>query len=240
MVSNMKRTLIAVAVLLALLVGMTSCGLFVSDKTPQTTPSATGGNTPETTPQGTSGDPATTPSNPGTTDPTPATTPDPSVTTKDPSGTTADPKTTEPNTNAPHGNKDPQPATSDITKTGTIYGMTETNLKLIVDWTAVQKKGSTTMEVTCKVSLQHRNMYKSPSGGSITLNGKTQDFKSPLIDALDNKAVQTNELGTVSFILNHNQGEKLDLDFACKWYYGGVYSDVNIQWIEANATTSIQ
>ncbi len=131
------------------------------------------------------------------------------------------------------------PSTKDLIVTGTLTEDTGTHLVLFLDWTAEQKAGSSELHVTCKLRLQYYAMYKSASYGTLTANGHTVNFISEKIDDLESDQDKEVILAETSFTVDRYDGETVTFDLEGKWYYGGVYSDQEFEWITVSGTAVV-
>lgn len=251
------KKLFLVLMIAVLSVSLFACGLFSDDKTGSDTtekytpdplsttttakpvqpvdPGRTDADTTNNDPAVTGTDAITTKEPDNTTNP-PAVTTDNAVTDPvDPPVTTADPNQgTDPIPN------NPQPVANDIHLSGTFEKNLARGLTAYLDYTATQAAGTTELNVTCTFRIKYYTMYKNPSKGTITVNGQDVEFLSEPIDHLEMGDRQEAVIGTGTFKLDHYQGQKVTLNISSDWYYGGVYSNVQIEHITMEGTVVVK
>lgn len=154
---------------------------------------------------------------------------------------TSEPDTSEPDTSEPD-TSEPDTSEPDTSEAWTESGSFTSEIKdangapvrftLGVKWTAARAENSKDVTVKADVYLEHYTLTVGErKNGKLVIGGEEKTFTTQAISTEDMSA-QTSQLYSVTFTLSDWENGK-DIDVKLDWYFGGVYSGVEIGWINA-------
>lgn len=128
-----------------------------------------------------------------------------------------------------------------ITKKGSFLGESDVrNFRLLVEWEAKYAgKGATSVQLTVRVYVKsHSLRVGARPGGMLSVGGVEASFTSPAI-YYDDDDIHLTQVYSRTMTLSKNSAAAKDIDIDAAWYFGGTYSDIDIEFLTASGTIEI-
>jgi len=167
----------------------------------------------------------------------------PTVTpTINPSGLPISPMPTVTPTETPTPTPTPTPTTTPtkvpqaVNLSGTISSETGSYLDVIIEWSAVQKEGSSDVEITATAYLSYYKLFVGERENvTVSINDNTMTFTTPAIQE-SGSGKHTYKIGTNTATLKRGATETLNVILDAQWKFNGTYSGQKLDMIIANDT----
>lgn len=151
---------------------------------------------------------------------------------------TAAPTPTPKPTPVPAPTPVPTPAVRDL-GSGSFRSDTGVPINLVCSWSA-KTSGSGTAEITVRASLECYSLYVNSSANALrfTVNGGSSAMNMPAISSDSTELVRT-ELGSKTFTVNIADGNTVTVPVSVEWFFGGVYSEVQLDVVTASTNVTL-
>ncbi len=153
------------------------------------------------------------------------------------------PETDAPETDAPVTETDvepepkpePEPVPApDISTYGEAYSQTGTALDLVVSW-LLEPNGDGTYAANVTLSAQSRSLFAGERANTVITVGKTTKVLTTASVSKEDNALERTPLASATFTLTAEEAQN-GADLHARWYFGGTYSGVELDWIEVTDT----
>ena len=128
-----------------------------------------------------------------------------------------------------------------MASSGSFYNYPVNQFGLYCEWTGTKEPSSNSTTITLSVYLRYYTIDVGPRDNcSVTINGITQYFSTPVIEDLSSSSWQNVLLTTKTQKVTHNaDGSKTGVSLSASWPFNGTYSGTSIGTITASTTVDL-